>query len=288
MFDTGPCLERTPDMETATLPDDATALDEPTGPGDAVVRGRIDGPGGLPLPGATLTITDFGGQQLARAVTGADGTYRMVLHTGGSFLLICAADRHQPAAAVINVAAGEIRRVLSLAGAGQITGRVTDRAGRGLPGATLTLTNTKGEVVATTTAGADGRYQLPGLDGPEYTLTATAAHARPASRAVSPNEPGPVDLTLAVGGVLTGNVRAAGSGHPIPEASVVAVDRHGRVAGAATTDHEGRYELCDLPPGVYTVAASGHAPVATRVELTGDHAAHDITLGTPAVIGSLH
>ncbi|MBM2617485.1 MFS transporter [Actinoplanes sp. LDG1-06] len=286
--------ERTPDMETAQLTDDPaapaaySAPDEPTGPGDAVVRGRIDGPGGLPLPGATLTITDFGGQQLARAVTGEDGTYRMVLHSGGSFLLICAADRHQPAAAVINVAAGEIRRVLSLAGAGQVTGRVTDRAGRGLPGATLTLTNPQGEVVATTTAGPDGRYQLPGLDGPEYTLTATAAHARPASRTVSPNEPGPVDLALAVGGVLTGNVRAAGSGHPIPEASVVAVDRFGRVAGAATTDHEGRYELRDLPPGVYTVAASGHAPVATRVELTGDHADHDITLGTPATITALH
>ncbi|MGK5678861.1 MSCRAMM family protein [Actinoplanes sp. URMC 104] len=266
-------------------PTDDTAT-EPQ-PGDAVVRGRIDGPGGLPLPGATLTITDFGGGQLARAVTGADGTYKMVLHTGGSFLLICAADRHQPAAAVINVAAGEIRRVLSLAGAGQITGRVTDRAGRGLPGATLTLTDPRGQVVATTTTGADGRYQLPGLDGPEYTLTATAAHARPSSRTVSPNEPGPVDLALAVGGTLAGNVRAAGSGHPIPEASVVAVDRTGRVAGAATTDHDGRYELRDLPPGVYTIAASGHAPVATRVELTGDHADHDITLGTPSPAGTL-
>ncbi|WP_127497465.1 MSCRAMM family protein [Actinoplanes solisilvae] len=251
------------------------------GPGDAVVRGRIDGPGGLPLPGAVLTITDFAGRQLASAVTGADGSYRMVLHAGGSFLLICAADRHQPAVAVINVAAGEIRRVLSLAGAGQIAGRVTDRAGRGLWGATLTLTDPRGEVIATTTAGPDGRYQLSGLDGPEYTLTADAEHARPTSRTVTANEPGPVDLILTVGGVLTGNVRAAGSAHPIPEASVVAVDHTGRVAGAAVTDHEGYYELRDLPPGVYTLAASGHAPVATRVELTGDHATHDIVLGAP-------
>lgn len=266
-----------PDTDTAQPTDDA-------GPGDAVVRGRIDGPAGLPLPGATLTITDFGGRQLASAVTGDDGTYRMALHAGGSFLLICAADRHEPAVAVINVAAGEIRRVLSLAGGGQISGRVTDRAGRGLRGATLTLTDPRGEVVATTTTGPDGRYQLPGLDGPEYTLTATAEHARPSSRTVSASEPGPVDLALAVGGILAGNVRAAGSAHPIPEASVVAVDRSGRVAGAAVTDQEGHYELRDLPPGVYTIAASGHAPVATRVELTGDHATHDITLGSPAAM----
>jgi hypothetical protein len=262
--------------------DTDTAQGDDAGPGDAVVRGRIDGPGGLPLPGATLTITDFGGRQLASAVTGEDGTYRMVLHAGGSFLLICAADRHQPAVAVINVAAGEIRRVLSLAGAGQITGRVTDRAGRGLRGATLTLTDPGGQVVATTTAGPDGRYQLAGPDGPEYTLTATADHACPASRTVPAHESGPIDLALAVGGLLTGNVRAADSARPIPEASVVAVDHTGRVAGAAVTNHEGHYELRDLPPGVYTLAASGHAPVATRVELTGDHATHDITLGSPS------
>ena len=85
---------------------------------------------------------------------------------------------------------------------------------------------------------------------------------------------------LTIGGILAGNVRAAGSGQPVPEASVLAVDRSGAVAGATTTGPDGRYELRDLPPGAYTVAASGHAPVATRVELSGDHTDHDITLGT--------
>ncbi|XVU24413.1 DHA2 family efflux MFS transporter permease subunit [Actinoplanes sp. CA-054009] len=246
---------------------------------EAVVLGRIDGPGGLPLPGATLTITDFQGRELARAVTDDDGAYRMSLEAGGSLLLICAAENHQPAAATINVGAGEIRRVLSLAGAGQIAGRVVDRGGRPIDGAALTLTGPHGEVAATATTGADGRYAMTGLDGREYTLTATAPHAAPVSRTVSPGRP--ADLTMTVGGVLTGNVRAAGSGHPIPQASVLAVDRTGAVAGAATTGPDGRYELHDLPPGVYTVAASGHAPVATRVELTGDHTDHDITLGSP-------
>jgi len=74
-------------------------------------------------------------------------------------------------------------------------------------------------------------------------------------------------------------VRAATSGRPVPEASVVAVDAAGEVAGATTTDHDGRYELRDLPPGTYTVAASGHAPVASRVLLSGEHADHDILLG---------
>jgi hypothetical protein len=251
---------------------------------EAVVLGRIDGPDGRPLAGATLTITDFLGGELARTVTGHDGTYRMMLRAGGSYLLICAAENHQPAAATINVGAGEIRRVLSLAGAGRIAGRVLDRAGRPIAEATLTLTGPRGEVVASTNSGPDGGYQLEGLDGREYTLTATAAHAAPVSRTVTPNQP--ADLIMTIGGVLAGNVRAAGSGQPIPAASVLAVDRSGAVAGAATTGPDGRYELHDLPPGVYTVAASGHAPVASRVELNGDRTAHDITLGNPVPAGA--
>jgi hypothetical protein len=247
---------------------------------DTVVSGRIDGPGERPLPGATVTITNHGGAQLAKAVTGADGGFRMKLTAGGSFLLICAAEHHQPAAALINVAAGEIRRVLSLAGSGQVTGTVADRCGRPLAGATLKLADPKGNVVATAQTNTDGHYLVDGLDGPRYTLTASAEHAQPVTRTVSPNEPCRVDFVLAVGGMLTGSVKAAESGRPVPEASVLAVDRSGAVAGAATSGPDGRYELRDLPPGVYTVAASGHAPVATRVELSGDHTDHDIMLGT--------
>jgi EmrB/QacA subfamily drug resistance transporter len=244
-----------------------------------VVGGRVDGPAGRPLAGATLTVTDFRGGQLARAVTGADGGYRMTLPGGGTFLLICAAEHHQPAAALINVAAGEIRRVLSLAGAGQVAGMVTDRGGRSLVGATLTLVDPHGAVVAAAVTDTAGRYLLDGLDAPEYRLTATARHARPQSRTVSPDAPGGADFVLAVGGTLTGNVRTAESGRPVPDASVLAVDETGGVAAAATTGPDGRYELRDLAPGVYTVAASGHAPVASRVELTGEHTDHDITLG---------
>ncbi len=254
----------------------------PSEPADALrpaVSGRIDGPGGRPLVGATVTVTDFGGGPGGRAVTAGDGEFRVVLPGGGAFLLICAADDHQPAATLVNVGAGEIRRVLSLAGAGRIEGRITDRQTRPIPGAEVTLTDVDGAIVATTTTGPDGSYRLSGLDQTDYTLTATAPHARPESRTVSPGEPTHADLTLTIGGTLAGNVRATGSGRPVPEASVVAVDRSGAVAGTTTTGPDGRYELRDLAPGAYTVAASGHAPVATRVELSGDHTDHDITLG---------
>ena len=248
---------------------------------EAVVCGRIDGPDRRPLAGATLTITDFGGAQLARTVTSADGTYRMHLPTGGTYLLICAAEHHQPAASMITVAAGEIRRDLSLAGAGRLDGVVTDQNGHPIPDASIALTDARGEVVATTATGADGTYALTDLYPAEYTLTATAAGTHPAARTVSSGDR--VDLVLVTNGTLTGVVSAAG--RPLPEASVLAIDSYGAVAGARVTDPDGRYEFADLSPGVYTVTASGYAPVATRVELTGDRTDHDITLGSPGVPG---
>ncbi|MFI5888948.1 carboxypeptidase-like regulatory domain-containing protein [Actinoplanes sp. NPDC051513] len=178
---------------------------------------------------------------------------------------------------------GELRRVLSLAGAGRIEGRITDRQTRPVPNATVTLTDLAGTVVATATTSPDGRYRLSGLDQADYMLTATAEHARPATRIISPGRSRQADLVLTIGTTLTGNVRAARSGRPIPEASVMAVVAAGEVAGSTTTDHEGRYELRDLPPGVYTIAASGHAPVAGRVTLSGEHIDHDILLGASPV-----
>ncbi|GIF18684.1 hypothetical protein Ate02nite_14140 [Paractinoplanes tereljensis] len=246
-----------------------------------VVGGRIDSADGNVLAGATATVADFEGGHVAHATTDADGEFRLSLPRGGTFMLICAAEDHQPAAVLINAGSGEIRRVLSLAVASHVDGRITDRRDRPVAGATVTLTDLSGAVVATATTDAEGRYRMSGLDQTDYMLTATAEHARPATRIISPGRSRQADLVLTIGGTLTGIVRAASSGRPIPEASVVAVNELGEVACSTKTDGEGRYELRDLPPGVYTVAASGHAPVATRVEMTGDHTDHDILLGTP-------
>ncbi|MEU4242036.1 MFS transporter [Actinoplanes sp. NPDC026619] len=251
-----------------------------------VISGRIDGPDGAVLSGATVTVADFEGGHVAHAATGADGEFRLVLPHGGTFMLICAADDHQPAAVLVNAGSGEIRRVLSLAGASHVEGRITDRRDRPVPGAAVTLTDLSGAVVATATTDADGHYRLSGLDESDYMLTATAEHARPATRIISPGRTRQADLVLTIGGTLTGVVRAAVSSRPIPEASVVAVNELGEVAGSTTTDGEGRYELRDLPPGVYTIAASGHAPVAGRVQLTGDHTDHDIVLGNPTAFAT--
>ncbi|HEX5204190.1 MAG TPA: MFS transporter [Actinoplanes sp.] len=272
------------DHKSAPTPPAEPTSAPPAGP---VISGRVDGPDGNPLAGATVTVAEFAGGQIAHATTAGDGEFRLSLPTGGAFMLICAADDHQPAAVLVNAGVGEIRRVLSLAGAGRIEGRITDRQSRPVRNAAVTLTDLAGTVVATATTGADGRYRLSGLDQADYMLTATAEHARPATRIIAPGRSRQADLALTIGTTLTGIVRAVRSGRPIPEASVMAVDQAGEVAGSTITDDEGRYELRDLPPGVYTVAASGHAPVAARVTLSGEHIDHDILLGaSPATTGA--
>jgi hypothetical protein len=248
-----------------------------------VLTGRVEGPDGRPLQ-AILTVTDFQAQQVTRGTTDADGAYRLILPTGGTYLFICAAEQHQPAACTVTVAAGEVRRDVTLVGASAIEGRVLGHGGEAVPGATVTLTDVRGEVVGVAVAGPDGRYAIADLCPAEYTLTVTAAGALPNARAVAVTGVGPttVDMVLAANGAVAGTIRAASSGLPVPEASVTLVDATGSVVASATTGADGRYDFSDLPPGSYVLTASGYPPVAARVDLGSDRTDRDVELGTPA------
>ena len=247
----------------------------------AVIVGQVTGPDGSPAADATLTLTDFAGTQIARSLSGEDGGYRLHVPSGGTFLFVCASLGLQPVASMIIVSARESRHDVSLAGDGRLTGTVSDSVGEPIPGALLTLTDARGEVVGTAVAGADGRYAMEGLNWAEFTLTATAGGARPSAQAVVIGRTwsATVDVVLAMNGVLVGTVQAAASGAPVRDASITAIDSAGAVAGATVTDGDGHYELPNLCPGIYTVTASGYLPVATRVELLGRTTRHDILLG---------
>jgi EmrB/QacA subfamily drug resistance transporter len=248
----------------------------------AVLTGEVEGPDGRPLVGAALTVTDLFGHQLARALSAPDGRYRLELPTGGTYLLICSAENHQPVASLVAVATGEVRRDVTLVGASALGGRVMRQSGDAASGATVTLTDARGEVVGAAVAGPDGEYVLADLNPGDYTLTATALGARPVAQAVSLDGSGGrrYDVVLASNGALAGTVLSATSGSPVREASVALVDEFGNVAAWTLTGEDGWYDFRDLPPGSYTLTASGYAPVATRVELAGDRTDHqDVVLG---------
>jgi EmrB/QacA subfamily drug resistance transporter len=256
--------------------------------GGPVITGRVEGPDRRALAGAVLTVTDFPGHQVARGVSDADGGYRLGLPTGGTYLLICAAENHEPVASMVAVGAGEVRRDITLAGASLVEGRVLRQGGEPISGATVTLTDARGEVVGAAITGPDGRYVLADLYPGEYTLTATAERTRPIARAVSVEGVGShrFDVVLRSNALVAGTVRAARSGLPVADASVTLLDGYGNVAGTTVTGEDGRYEFRDLLPGVYTLTASGYAPVAARIDLAGDRTDRDITLGDPGMPAS--
>jgi EmrB/QacA subfamily drug resistance transporter len=247
----------------------------------AAITGRVEGPDRRVIAGAVLTVTDFTGHQIARGMSDTDGRYRLGLPTGGTYLLICAAESHEPVASMVAVGASEVRRDITLAGASLIEGRVLRPGGAPISGATVTLTDVRGEVVGAAVTGPDGAYVLADLYPGEYTLTATAEGARPIARAVAVEGVGShrVDVLLHSNATITGTVRTARSGLPIADASVTLMDGYGNVVGSTMTGEDGRYEFGDLLPGVYTLTASGYAPVASRVDLVGEHVNRDIALG---------
>jgi MFS family permease len=247
------------------------------------IAGRVEGPDRRAVVGAVLTVTDFAGRQVARGVSDVEGGYRLELPTGGSYLLICAAENHQPVASMVAVGAGEVRRDITLVGASLVEGRVLRQGGEPIGGATLTLTDARGEVVGAAVTGADGGYLLADLYPGEYILTATAENALPVARAVTVDGVGShrFDVVLRSNATVAGTVRAARSGLPVADAPVTLVDGNGNVAGSALTGEDGRYEFAGLLPGTYTLTASGLAPVASRIDLVGERADRDIMLGDP-------
>ncbi|WP_327141238.1 MFS transporter [Nocardia sp. NBC_01327] len=262
---------------TATLPVVTAST------GGRSIDGRVQREDGRPVPNAAVTLIDQRGQQVSRTTGDSGGAYVIEPPATGSYVLIVSAGGHLPAAVNITVDSRPQHRDLVLQGSGELSGTVRT-AGRGepLPGATITLTDPRGEVVGATVTGPDGGYVCLGVVSGAYTLVAAAEHMRPTAAALVVPDSGLLryDLELTAMAMLTGKVWA--QGRPVPDASVTVLDDEGTAIGTARTDEQGRYTVPDLVEGGYTVVARGYPPVSSRVRLTGGEIDHDVELGYDA------
>lgn len=171
-----------------------------------------------------------------------------------------------------------------------ITGTVLDNDAipQPQPGATLTLTDANGDVVATTTSGADGTYSFPGVVATAgYTVRVTAPATMipegPASVAVDlTTADGVADFTVRdiIPVPVSGRV-TDGEGAPIAGVSVT-------IAGqTTTTDADGRYVIDDVPVGPHTatiVTPDGYTIVSSPPPLTVPADSEDPITGVDFVL----
>ncbi|ATY99098.1 MFS transporter [Streptomyces bacillaris] len=245
------------------------------------VQGTVRHPDGTPVEGAALTLIDVQGQQVGRGSGGGDGRYALSVPGAGNYVLIAAAGGHQPQAVSVTVGDRPVELDVVLGGAGRLAGSVLAADGEPVPDAAVTLTDVRGEVVASARTGREGGYVLTELVAGEYTLAAGAPAFRPAALPVSVQAARETrqDIELAGGAVLRGIVRAP-DGRPVEDARVTLLDAAGNAVRTLTTGPDGAFRFVDLSSGEYTVIAAGYPPVATVLQVAGGgRTERDLQLG---------
>ncbi|MGH4024668.1 MAG: MFS transporter, partial [Pseudonocardiaceae bacterium] len=87
------------------------------------IFGQVRTPAGAPLPRAVLTLIDANGTEIDRARSAADGSYRLHAPAPDSYVLICAASPHQPAAERLTVGSEATRHDLVIGPVPAASGR---------------------------------------------------------------------------------------------------------------------------------------------------------------------
>ncbi|BDI33777.1 hypothetical protein CCAX7_58280 [Capsulimonas corticalis] len=157
-----------------------------------------------------------------------------------------------------------------------------------LSGVTVTVKDSSGNVVATTTTDSDGAYSVPGLIVGSYTVsapTATGGDVLETSAALTvavtanvdaPNNNfgyvipvGSVSGTLYIDANKNGALNSGEAG--VSGVTVNLLDGAGNIVATTTTDGSGNYSFADVVTGAYTVsapAAAGGANIETSGSLS--------------------
>jgi EmrB/QacA subfamily drug resistance transporter len=250
--------------------------------GGTPVSGYVRLTDGSPAPEAVLTLINHGGQQVARGTSGTDGGYRLVAPLDGMYVLIASSLGHQPQATTLRAAGDAVAMDVLLSGTARALGVVHTHGGtEPVAGATVTLTDVRGEVVGSAGTQPDGHYLFAELLGGNYTLVVSANGFRPFATSIAVSDSGDAvtDVELSGAARLTGTAKGGSDGRPVIDARVTLVDSGGNVVAMTSTDDTGGYSFGDLPEGEYTVIASGYPPVSSHRQIgAGEDEVYDVTL----------
>src|SRR5262249_12025142 len=143
-----------------------------------------------PVHRAALTLIDLGGTQVDRATTRPDGGYALSAPGHGPYMLIAAADGHQPQAATVVVGVEPVSYDVTLTGTYGLAGVVRRAATGGrVTGAMVVVTDAHGEVVASAETGADGEFHFEDLPAGTFVVAVSAGGHRPGALPVEVGGP---------------------------------------------------------------------------------------------------
>jgi carboxypeptidase family protein/PDZ domain-containing protein len=250
------------------------------------ILGRVVDGEGKPVPEAQVRLLGLGGEATLvsipdRFTSDAAGEFRFSAPQGA------VVEARKPGFAAgraeLDLLATIARRITIRLGPvrgpaaepGRIAGRVVARESAApIPGALVVAEPARGfgpsgVVVAQATSGADGGFDLGGLDAGRYHLTARADGRAPATLVRIETGTKDAVLELRRGGRLRGCVRDAASGTAVAPFTVLVFERRASLfrplrRSRSFLDPSGCYALDDLQPGpaAVVISAQGYAPSA--------------------------
>ncbi|MFI5777308.1 MFS transporter [Nocardia sp. NPDC051570] len=169
-----------------------------------------------------------------------------------------------------------------------VVGRIRRADGQPVSSATLTLIDPRGRQISRATGDPNGDYLIAAPEPGSYVLIVSASgHAPTASGIVIGWVPQQFDVLLHGAGELSGAVRSAANGAPVPGTVITLTDEHGEVVGSVISSGDGGYVCHGVVPGTYTlVAVAEHMRPGAATLTVPDSGIlhHDIALAPKAVL----
>ncbi|MBN1677215.1 MAG: carboxypeptidase regulatory-like domain-containing protein [Candidatus Thermoplasmatota archaeon] len=237
-------------------------------PGTGNVNVTVEDEIGRPLQGVKLTLVGFGSPTYTDG-NGSAAFYDVPANsTGVTYALHGNLTRYVDSAIPVTVVENETTEVPMILGGGQISGVVTDSAGR-VMNANVSVAS---PFTSTNVSTMDGSYALLGLPGGDHSVTARASGFVPLTKSVYLPVGGVRTLNFvltSLNGSISGHVYHSALSTPLFNASVSV--QVGSVTLTVATDIVGSYNITNVPEGLYTVTASKegyNSDSKTAVEVT--------------------
>jgi hypothetical protein len=219
----------------------------------ASITGRVTS-GGAPVAGVQVSLTANRMPPFGGLTTDADGNYtldgvaegeRSIQFQRTGFIVL-----HK----TVEVAAGkDLRLDVELDHGAEIRGRVTDRAGHNIPGASVAITGDRSAPSNMVSTDLDGTFVMQGLANGSYHLTARKeGFVSEEANDVTVPQGQPLTFALDHGATITGRVTGLS---PEDLAQVVVVASGGTSRNQTPVDSAGNFTLHGMPDGRIRVDA---------------------------------